>query len=321
MGQVVTHLARRSGGSLGSVGGMRAASSAAVEVSPGALGEALRGLRLGGEDAVSRMAESLARYGQLTAVTVFAARPDRLEVVDGFKRLAAARRLEWQTLRVEVLDVDVVQAKAAVALLNQASALSELEEAWLVRSLYREDHLGQFEIGRLLRRHKAWVCRRLALAEGLDERVEADVRLGLLGARAAYEVTRLPRGNQLEVAELVVRRGLTVGQTAQLVTALCGAGDGAEREALLREAAEGNGLAPPRSVRRERSPTEVLLGDIGGLTRIASRLQARLLEAPLCALGAEAAEQVGRALAALEPVLLSLAKTVRDRGGSGAELA
>lgn len=300
---------------------MRPGWTATEEVSPGVLGEALRGLRLCGEDAVSRMAESLERHGQLTAVVAFAAGPDRLEVVDGFKRVAAARSLEWGRLRVEVLEVDAVQAKAAVALLNQASALSELEEAWLVRSLYRDDHLRQFEIGRLLRRHKAWVCRRLALAEGLDEAVEADVRLGLLGARAAYEVTRLPRGNQREVAELVVSRGLTVGQTAQLVTALCAAGDGVEREALLREAAEGSGLAPARGARRQRSPTELLLGDIGGLTRIAARLQARLLEAPLAALGVPAAAQVGRALVALEPVLVSLARTVRHRGGGGAEMA
>jgi len=141
---------------------MTSGSWSAVEVAPAALGEMLRGLRLGGEAAVGRMADSLARHGQLTAVTAFAAVPDRLEIVNGFKRLAAARWLEWPALRVEVLDIDVIQAKAALAQLNQASTLSELEEAWLVRSLYREDQLTQPQIGRLLRRHKAWVCRRFS---------------------------------------------------------------------------------------------------------------------------------------------------------------
>lgn len=289
---------------------------------PAVLGEALRPLRLGGEDAVGRMAESLARYGQLTALTAFAPEPERLEIADGFKRLAAARRLEWPALRVEVIDVDVIQAKAALTLLNQASALSELEEAWVVRSLYRDDGLTQPQIGRLLRRHKAWVCRRLALAEGLDDTVEADVRLGLLAARAGYEVTRLPRGNQREVAEIVVRRGLTVAQTARLVSALLTCSDGTARLALLRDAREGAGTPLARPARRERSPAEQLVGDIGGITRLAARLQAQLLGAPLSVLGAPAAAHVGRALATLEPVLAALSRTMADvRGGRHAYVA
>lgn len=297
-------------------------SSSAVVVAPAVLGESLRPLRLSGEDAVGHMAESLARHGQLTALTAFAAAPERLEIADGFKRLAAARRLEWPALRVEVLDIDVIQAKAALTLLNQASALSELEEAWVVRSLYRDDRLTQPQIGRLLRRHKAWVCRRLALAEGLDETVEADVRLGLLAARAAYEVTRLPRGNQREVAEVVVRRGLTVAQTARLVSALLACDDGAAREALLREAREGAGTPPPRPVRRERGPAEMLVGDIGGIHRLAARLQAQLLATPPSVLGAPAATHVSRALAALDPVLAALSRTIAEvQGGGHADVA
>jgi ParB-like chromosome segregation protein Spo0J len=296
--------------------------STAVVVTPAVLGEALRPLRLGGEEAVARMAESLARHGQLTAVTAFAPAPERLEIADGFKRLAAARQLEWPALRVEVLDIDVIQAKAALALLNQASALSELEEAWVVRSLHREDHLTQPQIGRLLRRHKAWVCRRLALAEGLDEIVEADVRLGLLAARAGYEVTRLPRGNQREVAEVVVQRGLTVAQTARLVSALLACTTPGARQALLREAREGTGMPPARLARLERSPAEKLIGDIGGIARLAARLQAQLLSAPLSALGESAAATVERALVALEPVLAALSNTIADvRGGRHAHVA
>ncbi len=277
-----------------------------MQVAPALLGEALRPLRLGGEDAIGRMAESLARYGQLTSVTAFAPTPERFEIADGFKRLAGARRLEWPALRVEVLDIDAIQAKVALTLLNQASTLSELEQAWVVRSLYRDDQLSQGQIGRLLHRHKAWVCRRLALAEGLDATVEADVRLGLLAARAGYEVTRLPRGNQREVAEVVVRRGLTVGQTARLVSALLACEGEAARATLLHDACAGAATTPSRSTRRPRSPAEMLVSDIGGITRLAGRLQAELLAAPLSALGGPAAAHVRRALTGLEPVLAAL---------------
>jgi len=291
-------------------------------VAPAELGESLRALRLGGEDTAGQMADSLARHGQLSALTAFTPAPGRLELADGFKRLSAARRLDWDALRVDVLDVDVVQAKAALAQLNQASALSELEEAWLCRSLYREDQLTQPQIGRLLRRHKAWVCRRLALAEGLDEVVEADVRLGLLAARAAYEVTRLPRGNQREVAEVVMRRGLTVGQTARLCTALLACADEAARRALVREAQERAGALPARATRRERSPAEQLVDDVGAVTRLVARLQARLLGTPLASLGEAAAAHVTSALVGLEPALAALSRTITEvRGGKHAHVA
>jgi ParB-like chromosome segregation protein Spo0J len=304
-----------------SVARMGSASST-VEVALGALGERLRALRLGGEDAVTRMADSLARHGQLTAVTAFAPAQRQLELCDGFKRLAAARRLDWATLRVDVLELDLVQAKVALVQLNQASALSELEEAWLVRSLYRDDRLVQPVIARLLQRHKSWVCRRLALATGLDDAVEADVRLGLLAARAASEVTRLPRGNQRAVAEVVVRRGLTVAQTAQLVTALGACTDEAARRTRLRQAEEGPGTPPARATRRAPTPAEQLVGDIGALRRRVAQLQARLLAAPLAALGAAAAAHVTRELAALAPVLAALDRTITDvRGGAHAPLA
>ncbi len=300
---------------------MASGSASAVLVAPGLLGEALRPLRLGGEDAIGRMAESLARHGQLTSVTAFAPAPERFEIADGFKRLAAARRLEWSALRVEVLDIDAIGAKVALTLLNQTSTLSELEEAWVVRSLYRDDHLTQAQIGRLLHRHKAWVCRRLALAEGLDETVEADVRLGLLAARAGYEVTRLPRGNQREVAEVVVRRGLTVAQTGRLVSALLACDGGAARATLLRAAREGAGTPASRPT-RPRSPAEMLVGDIGGITRLAARLQAELLAAPLSVLGPPAAAHIRRALAGLEPVLAALGRTLAAiRGERDAHVA
>ena len=65
-----------------------------------------------------------------------------------------------------------------------------------MRSLYRDDRLTQPQIAQLLGRDKSWVCRRLVLAEGLADGVEASVRLGLLSATAARDVARLPRGNQ-----------------------------------------------------------------------------------------------------------------------------
>ncbi len=42
----------------------------------------------------------------------------------------------------------------------------ELEEAWIIQALVREDGLSQVEVAEL-GRHRSWACRRLALIERL----------------------------------------------------------------------------------------------------------------------------------------------------------
>jgi ParB-like chromosome segregation protein Spo0J len=273
-------------------------------------------LRVLDDGSVRGMRESLVRHGQLMALAAYWPREPHegaLEIVDGFKRLRAARDLGWVLLRVRILSVDVAEAKAAIGILNHGRGLSGLEEAWLVRSLYREDALTQPQIGRLLGRHKSWVSRRLLLAEGLDEAVQADVRLGLVAARTAEAVARLPRVNQRPAAEAVAKRGLTHHQTERLVAEVL-ARPAAEREAALRDALgripESTGPVSGRLRQPERTPAQWLVADVATLTRIAARLQARLWERPLDALGEPAARLVADGLCGLGPVLAALGRTI-----------
>jgi ParB-like chromosome segregation protein Spo0J len=276
-----------------------------------ALGERLGALRLCEPESLAAMRQSLAKHGQLQAAVVFTASGGGLEVIDGFKRLRAARALGWSELCAHVLAVDVIGAKVAIDALHDHGGLSELEQAWLVRSLYREDQLDQPSIGRLLGRHKSWVCRRLMLAEGLDDAVQADVRLGLLAPSAAACLTQLQRGNQRPAAQVVTRTGLTCRQTAQLVAELLASSNDAARARLLQERLDHPApRAAPKPARRERTPAEWLMADIATLTRVAARLQARLCGQPLTALGPRVAELAAHALSTLTPVLAALGQTI-----------
>ena len=281
-----------------------------------ALGERLSALRLCEAGAQARMERSLASIGQLSAVAVFSVEPGRFEVIDGFKRLRAARALGLRSLRAWALEVDVAGAKVALSALHERSGLTELEEAWLVRSLYREDHLDQPEIARRLSRHKSWVCRRLMVAEALDDVLQADVRLGLLSASAAAALARLPRCNQQLAGKLVTRTGMTARQTARLVEELLVCADEPERDALLSQ----RSLSPPprgapHPARRARSEAEWTMADVGTLTRAAARLQARLLGQPLSTFGPRQGELCADALAALCPVLAALTRTIAAATG------
>ena len=61
------------------------------------LGQHYRRYRLPDPEAEAAMAGSLRRYGQLTPLVV-CLREETYEVLDGFKRLAAARSSVWKAL-------------------------------------------------------------------------------------------------------------------------------------------------------------------------------------------------------------------------------
>jgi hypothetical protein len=188
------------------------------------LGQQYRRYRLADPPAEEAMAGSLRRWGQLSPV-VACARGGQLELLDGFKRLAAARQVAgWATLSVRVLEVDERTAKAAILGLNRGQRpVRELEEAWVVQALVRDDGLTQVEAAHLLGQHKSWVCRRLALLERLSAEVKEDLRLGLVGPALARQLVRLPAGNQQAVLALTRREALTAQEVGEVIGLLQGA--------------------------------------------------------------------------------------------------
>lgn len=285
-----------------------------LDLAPSELGEALSSMRLCSPQAQQEMQLSLSRLGQLTPVQVYRVGA-RLELFDGIKRLRAARELSWPRLRVEVHGLDSAGAKVRLLCCNASTGLAELEEAWLVRSLYREDRLSQPQIAMLLTRHKSWVCRRLALAESLSDELTASVRLGLVSATAAVELARLPRCNQDAVTRVVTQRGLSTRQSAQLVQRLLLAAP-EQWSGLLEQASSATPAAVlPKGGAARRTPGEQLVADAWVMKRLAARLHARLLERSLRSLGAPACAVVSGELAELRSTLGALIATLDARLG------
>jgi hypothetical protein len=137
-------------------------------------------------------------------------------------------------LSVRVVEIDERSAKAAIFGLNSVGRHpNEVEEAWIVHALVREDGLSQVEAAELLGRHKSWVCRRLALLERLCAEAQADLRLGLLSAGLARQLTRLPTGNQAALLTTARRASLTMVEVQSVIDLLHGASP--EQEAYLLE--------------------------------------------------------------------------------------
>jgi ParB-like chromosome segregation protein Spo0J len=182
------------------------------------IGESYGRYRLHIPELESGMRRSLESYGQLSPIVVMF-EEGRCELIDGFKRLAAARKLKsMDRLLARRIEADERSAKAAIYGLNRAGGRTrEIEEAWIVHALVREDGLTQVEVAELLGRHKSWVCRRLALIEKLGPEARADLQVGLLTPTGARQLVRLPVGNQADILELARREGLSTHELTGIV--------------------------------------------------------------------------------------------------------
>jgi ParB-like chromosome segregation protein Spo0J len=205
------------------------------EVAIGELDQRYASLRLAAPEELVRVRASIERMGILSPVLVATAvEVTRIVVVDGFKRVRIATDRGDAAMWVRRSALDAAGAKIAMVAANAGhSGLSDLEEAWIVRSLCRDHGLTQVEVGKALRRDKSWVSRRLMLAERLEGALQDDIRLGLLAPTVARELARLPRGNQVRMAATIRAHELTSKQAHRIVTELLRTADPAAREAVL----------------------------------------------------------------------------------------
>lgn len=195
--------------------------TAYLNITPEEVDETYGRLRLVNPRADANMVESMGRFGQLTPATVSRTGESRYEMVDGFKRLRACRHLGVEFIRAGVLEGHSRVIKTAIVQFNRkGNSIRDIEEALVVQSLHREDQLDQVEIAALLGRDKSWVCRRIGLVEKLAEEVLEHLRLGLVTAAHGRELVRLPRGNQKETLECVLKHRLSSRETRRLVSAL-----------------------------------------------------------------------------------------------------
>jgi ParB/RepB/Spo0J family partition protein len=225
---------------------------------------------------VERMKQSLMTHGQLTPLVV-AATPEGVEVVDGFKRLAAATSLGWTTLVVVVRPLDETGQWAAMLLLNRGpSSMTTLEEALVLRELCKTG-LTQVEIASLCSRHKTWVSRRVGLVERLHPELIEAVKLGLLHPGSARRLLSLPPGNQLEMAAAVESARLGPRDTELLVSLWHRTKDPAVRRTLLSEPRASLSKHHPET---RRPPLDPRLSPEGQrLCRCLRRLDAVVTEA------------------------------------------
>lgn len=191
-----------------------------IEIEVSAIGERYGVFRIVNPLADAAMVKSVQRYGQMSPV-VCVKNGNSHELIDGFKRLRACRKLNKAVLKAQMMDFSERACKAAIIQLNRSGrSITEMEEALVLRSLHREDRLMQVEIATLVGRHKSWVSRRISLVERLAEEVQDDIKLGLLSVSIGRELAKLPQGNQLKTMAAIRKHRMNKRETEKLITYL-----------------------------------------------------------------------------------------------------
>jgi len=155
-----------------------------------------RHIRVQNDQAVMRMADSMQRYGQIMPILVVAATAPRHTLIDGYLRVAAARRLGHDTLLSHIWHGDEKHALCHILVKDDQRRWDIFEQAGLVKELLNRHQLSQRELGRILGKDPSWVSRRLALLETLPEQVLQSVQRGRISSWAATRVlTPMARAN------------------------------------------------------------------------------------------------------------------------------
>lgn len=155
--------------------------------------------------AVEQLARSIERSGQLLpCIAVAEPGGEQLVLVDGYRRIAALRRLGRDCALVERWACDLAQALIRVLSRAQGRAFAAIEEALLLRELIDGQGLSQHELARSSGRDVSWVCRRLQLLSALPDPILAAVREGVLSTWAATRVfAPLARANTEHADQLL----------------------------------------------------------------------------------------------------------------------
>lgn len=230
---------------------------------------------------IQEMADTFDSVGQVTAITVAtvqayleqrAHRAEELDsgrkyvVVDGHRRLAAARLLGWDTIRVMVDDAQVSSderlLEAAFVANTQRDDMSELEQATALMKLV-EFYGSQGKAAKRLGKSQAFISQRLSLLQ-LSPELQADLNSGARQVKHVRNLASLTpdvqkaKADERAAAEAkpksAPRRGARQHETHNPVM---GSGEEAaagERAAVVpqpagpdRAAAASTALAPPTS--------------------------------------------------------------------------
>jgi len=207
-------------------------------------------------------------------------------ILAGQARLEACAHNGIQEIPVIVSETsgEKEQMKLALLLSTVREEGGPLSEGAFIDTLVTHHGVTRRELMVLLRKSKSWISKRQSLALKLSEEVKGMVKDGVICARTAEEIAKLPKEVQVSFACNTVRDGLSKTNAGQLAGLYMREDTGdALRKAILHTplAVLDAGIATTHVSRRKekRGLPERIVGNAGFLIRLAGELKGLLATA------------------------------------------
>ncbi|MDR2694860.1 MAG: spoOJ protein [Deltaproteobacteria bacterium] len=169
--------------------------------------------------AVGRCKDAIGKHGVLHTPVIGTTVDGKRVLLSGQCEMAALRDLGVR--KMDAVEVGIPVGGGQTAMLAMLLASLRTGPGALCEGMMLQEAVSagvpRSEIQTMLGKSASWVCNRLALATRLDSGVYELVEGGLLDARSAQEVARLPAGAQFAFADMAVREGLPKSAIESLV--------------------------------------------------------------------------------------------------------
>lgn len=169
------------------------------------------------DEALAELAESIRAQGVIQPIVVRETAPQQYEIIAGERRWRASRQAGLQKVPCIIKAIDD-KATIAVALIEniQREDLNAIEEALALERLQSEFSLTHQQIAEAVGKSRAAVSNLLRLNQ-LEAPVKRLVEQKQLEMGHARALLALSSAQQLEAAQMVVAKSLTVRETERLV--------------------------------------------------------------------------------------------------------
>lgn len=169
------------------------------------------------DEALAELAESIRAQGVIQPIVVRETAPQQYEIIAGERRWRASRQAGLQKVPCIIKAIDD-KATIAVALIEniQREDLNAIEEAQALERLQSEFSLTHQQIAEAVGKSRAAVSNLLRLNQ-LEAPVKRLVEQKQLEMGHARALLALSSAQQLEAAQMVVAKSLTVRETERLV--------------------------------------------------------------------------------------------------------
>ena len=236
------------------------------------------------EKDVERYGRVTKTYGSVTSAIVGQS-GNAYRILAGQAGLEACTNNGIQDMPVIVTEIstEAEQMKLALLLSTVRQEGGALSEGAFIDALITHHGVTRRELMKLLIKSKSWISKRHSLALRLTDHVKGMVKDGVICARTAEEIAKLPEDEQILFAGNVIRDGLSKTDVGQLVRHYTREEPGsALRDTILKSPlAALDACASGSVVRRKekRSISQRIAGSTGFLIRMSMELKGLLAKA------------------------------------------